>query len=58
MFPVLVLSAVYCSEVLFMLCLHKVHTMNISKGGCVFMLHLRDCKMSLPYLPECKVTLR
>ena len=27
-----VLSAVYCSEVLFMHCLHKVHTLNISKG--------------------------
>jgi len=58
MFPVSVLSAVYCSEVLLMLCLHEVHTVNISKGDCVSMLHLRDCKMSLPYLPECKMTLR
>ena len=32
MFPLSVLSAVYCSEVLFMHCLHEVHTLNILKG--------------------------
>jgi hypothetical protein len=35
MFPMSVLSAVYCSEVLFMYCLHKVHTMNISGDVCL-----------------------